>query len=176
MLDAVDPIVMPLSDTSVCPACGTSFMRKRSNQKYCSRPCQRKTSRNTARGDRKVENKQRSRTHYERAAELKEMIYSTPPLKRLGMMRHILSFVPNDAGLRNILTDPELHMEPPQADNRKNIAKAANAYTRKFFGLSIKPYIKKVCSGEELESVKIQASMRLLKRINHTRKSEQDRY
>ena len=149
MFDAVDPMVMPKSDTKECPACGTSFKPKRSNQTYCSRPCQRKTSRNSARGDRSAENKQRSWKHYERSARLKEMIYSTPPQERLGMMQHILSFIPHDAGLRNILTDPELHGMPPRADSRMNIAKAANAYTQKFFGLSIRRYIKAVRAGTE---------------------------
>ena len=153
MFDAVDPIVVPVADTSECPACGTSFKRKRSNQTYCSRPCQRKTSRNTARGDRTPENKQRSSKHYERAARLTEMIYSTPPQERLGMMQHILSFIPHDAGLRNILTDLELHKEPPRADNRKNIVKAANAYTKKFFELSIKRYINAVQAGTEPEGI-----------------------
>ncbi len=158
MLDSVDPIVMQspseeLANTSECPACGTSFMRKRSNQTYCSRPCQRKTSRNSARGDRSAENKQRSRKHYDRAARLTEVIYSTPPQKRLGMMKHILSLIPHDAGLRNILTDLELHKEPPRADNRLNIAKAANAYTQKFFGLSVKRYISAAQAGAEPEGI-----------------------
>ncbi len=155
MFDAVDPIVMPQSDTTECPACGTSFEPKRSNQTYCSRPCQRKNSRNSARGDRSAEHKQRSRNHYERASRLKEMIYSTPPQERLGVMQHILSFIPNDAGLRNIMTDLELHKEPPSADNRKNIAKAANAYTQKFFGLSIRQYVKAVQSGTMPEGIPV---------------------
>ncbi|MFK7764017.1 MAG: recombination protein NinG [Roseobacter sp.] len=94
MFDAVVPIVMPVADNSDCPACGTSFTRKRSNQTYCSKPCQRKSSKNSARGDRSAENKQRSSKHYERAARLTEMIYTTPPQERLEMMKHILSFIP----------------------------------------------------------------------------------
>jgi hypothetical protein len=83
------------------------------------------------------------------------MIYSTPPQERLGVMQHILSFIPNDAGLRNIMTDLELHKEPPSADNRKNIAKAANAYTQKFFGLSIRQYVKAVQSGTMPEGIPV---------------------
>jgi hypothetical protein len=83
------------------------------------------------------------------------MIYSTPPQERLGMMQHILSFIPCDAGLRNILTDLELHKEPPRADNRKNITKAANAYTQKFFGLSIRRYIKAVQAGTMPEGIAV---------------------
>lgn len=145
MLDAVEPIVMPEKDTVACPSCGTAYTPKRSNQRYCSRSCQK----NASRDSRKVENKHRSRQHYERASRLTEMIYSTPPQERGAMMEHILSFIPHDAGLRNILTDPELHMKPPRADNRLNISKAANAYTQKFFGLSIKRYIASVQSPNE---------------------------
>jgi hypothetical protein len=75
------------------------------------------------------------------------MIYSIPPRERLGMMRHILSFVETDAGLCNILTDPKLLTAPPKANNRMNIAKAASAYTKKFFGVSIQTYVKQVKAG-----------------------------
>lgn len=94
-----------------------------------------------------------ARLHYERARRLTEMIYSAPPRDRLGVMKTILEFVPRDAGLRNILTDPELHMKPSRADSRMNIAKAANAYTQTFFGLSIKGYIEAVRAGQEPEGV-----------------------
>lgn len=144
-------------ESSQCPGCGASFTPKRSNQAYCSRLCQRKASRNSARGNRSAENKQRSWKHYERAARLTEMIYSVPPHERLGMMQHILSFIPHDAGLRNILTDPELHMKPPKADSRKNVTKAADAYTKKFFGLSIRRYINAVRTGQKPQCVELES-------------------
>lgn len=151
MFDAVDPIVMPEDGTIECPGCSATFMPKRSNQNYCSRECQRRTSRNATRGNRSTENRQRSWRHYERADRLSEMIYNAPPQDRLGVMKHILDFIPHDAGLRNILTDRELHMKPPRADSRMNIAKAADAYTQKFFGLSIKRYIKTIRARQEPE-------------------------
>ena len=158
MFDAVDPIVMasPSNDedsTPECPGCSTAFTPKRSNQRYCTRECQRSASRNASRGDRTKENTARSWQHYERAHRLAEMIYTTPPQERLGMMKHILEFIPQDAGLRNILTDPELHLETPRPDNRLNITKAANAYTQTIFGVSIKSYVKAVCAGQEPKSV-----------------------
>jgi hypothetical protein len=149
MFDAVEPLVMPAGNTVECPGCCTPFTPKRSNQKFCSRGCQR----NAARGSRKAENKERSWKHYERAQRLAEMVYSTPPQERLGVMKHILSFIPQDAGLRNILTDPELHMEPPRADNRMNIAKAANAYTQRFYGLSIRKYMSAIRDGKQPEGI-----------------------
>lgn len=153
MFDAVDTIGMPEEGTIDCPACSTAFMPKRSNQKYCSRDCQHRSSRNSSRGDRSTENRDRSWRHYERAYRLTEMVYSTPPQQRLGVMKNILEIVPTDAGLRNILTDPEMHMKPPRADGRMNIAKAAHAYTQKFYGLSIKRYIKAVRAGQEPEEI-----------------------
>lgn len=154
MFDAVDPIGMliPSEDearTIECPGCTTSFTPQRLNQSYCSRACQK----NASRGNRRVENRERSRRHYERAQRLAEMVYSASPQERLGVMKHILEFIPSDAGLRNILTDPEIHMQPPRADCRMNIAKAANAYTKKFYGLSIKRYMAAVRSGREPESI-----------------------
>ena len=147
MFDAVGPIGMPEDGTIECPGCSTAFMPNRSNQSYCSRACQK----NASRGTRSAENRTRSWRHYERAHRLTEMIYCAPPQERLGVMKHILEFIPDDAGLRNILTDPELHMKPPRADSRMNIAKAANAYTQMFFGLSIRRYIKAVRAGQEPE-------------------------
>ncbi|MFX0544762.1 hypothetical protein ACEWPL_004375 [Roseovarius sp. S1116L3] len=153
MFDAVDPIVMPEDSAADCPGCNAAFIPNRSNQRYCSPECQRCTSRNASRGSRSDENRTRSWRHYDRAHRLTEMIYTPAPQERLGVMKHILGFIPNDAGLRNILTDRKLHMTPPRADNRMNIAKAANAYTQKFFGLSIRRYIKAVREGEEPEGI-----------------------
>lgn len=162
MLDAVEPVVMPChsaeaGDAIECPRCSTVFTPKRSNQRYCSRSCAKSATRNATRANRCAENRKRSWQHYERADRLKEMIYSTPPQERLGVMKHILEFIPHDAGLRNILTDPELHMRPPRVDNRLNIAKAANAYTQKFYGLSVKRYIKAVMAGKAPEGTPLRA-------------------
>lgn len=158
MFDAVDPVVtsMPPDDETCivnCPGCSTAFSPKRSNQSYCSRECQRQVSRNTSRGSRSAENRERSWRHYERVHRLTEIVYASPPQERLGVMKHTLGFISHDAGLRNILTDPELHKQPPRSDGRINIAKAANAYTQTFYGLSIKRYIKAIRAGQEPEGI-----------------------
>ncbi len=163
MFDAVVPIVMhspsdasrldDKANTIECPGCSAAFAPKRSNQRYCSSGCQRRSSRNSSRGSRSTENRQRSRRHYERVHRLTEMIYSAPPQERLGVMKHILDFVPHDAGLRNILTDHELHRQTPRSDGRMNIAKAANAYTKMFFGLSIQRYIEVIRAGHKPEGI-----------------------
>ncbi|WP_319825756.1 hypothetical protein [Thalassovita sp.] len=159
MFDTVDPIVVPNDGTIQCPGCNVAFKPKRTNQRFCSRECQRRSSRNSSRGSRSNENKERSWQHYERAHRLTEMIHSARPQDRLGTMKHILEFIPRDAGLRNILSDPKLYKQRPRADNRLNITRAANAYTKKFFGLSIKRYINAVCSGQEPEGVYLQDTL-----------------
>ena len=96
-----------------------------------------------------MENADRDRYHYARANDLFHEIYGVAPAYRLGAMRHILSFIPTDSGLRNILTDQKLLGVDPRPDGRKNIAKAADAYARKFHGLGIKAYIATIVAGEE---------------------------
>lgn len=146
MIDFIEPKAMPNdndqqndkrsgSSPAICQACEVEFTPKRSDQLYCSRCCQR----NASRGNRTIENRERTQNHYERAARLKQMVYSTPTNERLGVMKDILDAIPHDAGLRNILSDPDLLREPPRPDNRMNVAKAAHAYVRMFFGLSVRP-------------------------------------
>lgn len=140
-----------VAQDAVCLKCSAEFTPKRCGQVYCTRMCQR----HAARGNRTQENTHRSYSHFERSQRLFEMIYSVPPRSRLGVMQHILSFVPMDAGLRNILTDPQLLSEPPRVDGRMNIAKAADAYAKKFMGVSIATYVRKVRAGAELEGVPV---------------------
>ncbi len=144
-----------LVELKSCPQCNHIFEPKRSNQKFCSRVCQKAATHNTSRGGRKSENARRNERHYARAKDLAEMIYSAPPIERYGLMKHILSFVDVDSGLRNILRDPSLLKAEPRLDGRMNFAKAANAYTQQQFGVSIKTYLRRVLDGEELELAEI---------------------
>lgn len=146
-VDAVEPNGMPNGALKFCPKCHTEFAPNRSNQTYCSATCQKATSRHSARGTRKAEDFRANEEHKDRAHALTNMIYSVQISERLGIMQHILSHVPSDAGLRRILTDPKLLREPPRGDSRMNIAKAANAYTKKFFGVSIKTFIVQCRAG-----------------------------
>lgn len=140
---AVEPLGVPNGTHKLCPKCQTEFTPKRSNQTYCTDACRK----NGTRGSRKAEDWRANEEHQARAHDLFHMIYSAPVSERLGVMQHILSHVPIDAGLRRILTDPKLLREPPRGDGRKNIAKAANAYTKKFFGVSIKTFIAQSREG-----------------------------
>lgn len=151
MTDSVGPIVMPERKTGkaamICPQCATEFQPKRTNQMFCARSCQRVSSRHASRSIRTMENKTVSDHHYDRASRLSEMVYTAAPSERLGVMKHILSVVDHDAGLRRILTDPKLHKAPPRGNNRKTISQAASAYTKKFFGVSIRTYLQQVREG-----------------------------
>ncbi len=138
-----------------CPHCASVFTPKRSNQKFCSRRCQLASSRNATRGSRSEENEARKAKHFERSQRLFEMLYLAPPLERLGVMQEILSYVPTDTGLRNILTDPVLLSERPRVDGRMNIAKAASAYTQKFYGISGTTYVRKVRLGDEVDAIEV---------------------
>jgi hypothetical protein len=136
-----------MTEQTQCTACDAEFTPKRKSQKYCSDNCRKRKSRHAARGSRSSENARLSYEHYDRAQRLEEMIYTTAPQARLGMMKSFLGHSLHDAGLRRILTDPVLLREPPRADDRKNIAKAASAYTKKFFGVSIRTYIAQAKAG-----------------------------
>lgn len=141
--------MLDLSNQKSCPKCNQDFVPRRSNQMYCSETCRK----NATRTSRKSENTARNAHHYARAKDLEQMIYSVAPQERLGAMKYILDHVPNDAGLRNILSDPKLLVEEPRKSGRKNISQAANAYTNKFFGLSIKTYLDRVRFGVEVEGI-----------------------
>ena len=136
----------PKMITSIdCPACGNSFTRQRTNQQYCSRCCQQ----NAARTDRFLENILRDEYQSARAADLRAMLYAAPPNERLGIMKDILDAAEHDGSLRNILTWPILLADRMGTAGRgqSNTAKAADAYTKKFFGVSITTYIRGIRRG-----------------------------
>lgn len=128
------------SDHPFCPKCGVQFHAKRSNQKFCDRDCQKAATRHSARGTRQIENAQRNRDHYSRAATLCYDLNRMPAWKRLPFVsRLIMAAKEGDAKLRNILTDPQLLGADrasrigklyPDTQNTDvlNIAKEANAY------------------------------------------------
>lgn len=85
---------------TVCPSCFNPFERKRSNQRFCSRSCQK----NSSRGTRSVENKARNRKHYERAWDL----YNFHLNDVESIQRLLEAAADHDSALRNILLDPRL--------------------------------------------------------------------
>ena len=123
-----------------CPACGIPFIPGRKNQEYCSRYCQK----NASRGFRHLENFTRDAHEATRTRDLRETLYAAPPSERLGVMKDILDAAYHDGSLRNILTRPELLSDSPYSAGRgrMNIAKAADAYCRKFMGMSVRSYVR----------------------------------
>lgn len=126
-----------------CPGCHQPFIPARRNQIYCNRECQKKKTHNTARGSREVENRERTRTHYERAAWLSHDLNSLPPATiRAQIMALLEAASGEDAALRNILLDPNLLNADPRSPIGKlgryarhphmlNIAKMVNRFCRK---------------------------------------------
>lgn len=154
MFDAVDPIGMSDDISITCPVCTINFVPKRSNQKYCAKSCQN----NASRDSREHEYIARNKMHYIRARDLAELVYSAPVNQRLGIMKNILEAArEHDATLRNILTDPTFlkashddkylfHRRAP--GSYKTISQAANAYCKKFYGLSVQKYLRDGFEGE----------------------------
>lgn len=163
--------------SSTCPKCGEGFSPARRNQKFCSRSCQQAATRNSARGPRDVENKQRNRNHYARAAWLCYDLHRMPRDRRLGFMAEIIAAArEHDGQLRVILSDPSLlgarwgdgigKLYPDSHNNEvRNIAKAADAYCRKFWGHGVRAVVYKQCpeppTGEVLDEPPAQSALRI---------------
>lgn len=145
MFDMTPTDSASMNDTE-CPACSKYFTPARSNQLYCSRDCQKKSTRNASRVFRHLENFARDELEAVRARDLWDILYKTPPDERLGVMKDILEAAHHDGGLRNILTRPELLSDGPYSAGRgrMNIAKAADAYCKKFLQMSVRSYIRHV--------------------------------
>lgn len=154
MFDSVDPIGMSADTAIICPTCNNSFEPKRSNQTYCAKSCQK----NASRGNRDVEANARNKLHYRRALDLAELIYTAPIDQRLDIMKTILDAArDHDAVLRNILRYPDFLGASPEdrylfhrraPGSYRTISQAANAYCRKFFGLSVGNYLRNGFEGE----------------------------
>jgi hypothetical protein len=105
-------------------------------------------------------------------------LYRMPPGKRLGFMATIIEAArEHDGQLRVILTDPKLlgaewragigkHYPYCCNPEVKNIAKAANAYCRKFWGHGVKAVVYKKCSepptGEVMATLPAQSALRII--------------
>lgn len=146
---------MITSNETECPGCGHHFVLGRSNQEYCSRGCQKKSTQNASRGFRHPENFTRDELEAARARDLRDMLYTVPPGERLGIMKDILYACYHDGGLRNILTRPEMLSDSPYSAGRgrTNIAKAADAYCKKFLQMSMRSYIRHVRSQLKAKSI-----------------------
>lgn len=145
------------SDHPFCPQCGVQFQPARGNQRFCDRECQKASSNHTARGSRQVENAQRNRTHYARAASLCYDLNRMPTWGRPAFISRLIKAAKDgDAKLRNVLTDPRLLGADRSSgigklypDSRNvdvlNISKEAYAYCQERWGISIRTALGDNC-------------------------------
>jgi ribosomal protein S27AE len=155
VFDCLNSVALVQADHRPCPKCGTAFTPKRTNQKYCGRSCQSNASRGPRSGEYSYELAERNRKHYERAGWLCHDIYRLPFDQRLQFMADLIEAArEGDGELRGILTDPKLLGAEPcfgigklGDDKRngamKNIAKAADAYCRRFWGTGVANVVHK---------------------------------
>lgn len=95
-----------------CPRCGQTFQRKRKDQRFCSRPCQKATTHNASRGPRTtaecITRRHEKRRQWATLAYLNETYYGTVPSGRLGLLKWWLDLARGgDATLRAALTRPD---------------------------------------------------------------------
>lgn len=166
-----------------CPVCSEEFQPRRRDQKYCSKKCAKVPSRNTCRSVRTAERKRANMEHYSAALALAAMLYGAPPCERLGVMKEIIdSAASGDSRTRRVLTDLRLlraspndvhlfHRRAPGA--YRTISQAANAYTRKFFGVSIQDFLKQAREGDFNKEHEVRRSAKLgaVPRLNKIRKA-----
>jgi len=142
-----------------CPTCQSAFLPRRKDQRYCCKPCARAATRNATRGPRTVAHspdlRLRSRKHYDTAMRLAELVYTSPPNRRLGLMSDLIRRARGgDTKLRNILTDPTLLRASPDDTGLffrhapatyRTIAQAADAYCRMFWGQGVRAVVSGEC-------------------------------
>jgi hypothetical protein len=147
-----------VSSTSLaCAKCETAFAPKREAQRFCSRSCQKHSSRGPRGAAHSAETRARNRVHYDRATWLCYDLHRMPRGRRLGFIAELIEAArEHDGQLRVILTDPKLlgadphsgiGKQYPDSMNQevKNIAKAADAYCRAFWGHGVRDVVYKRC-------------------------------
>ena len=121
---------------TTCPKCGEGFTPARSNQKFCSRGCQK----NTTRGPRTVgespEERQRQAARSGRLKGLSDAFFETPPQYRAAFMVALITEARAKGELRKWVTKWELlrswHHHP--GTGRLHIAHCLDHFCREVFG------------------------------------------
>jgi len=100
-----------------CPACKTDFETARKGKRFCSRPCQKRSTQNAARGPRtnalSPTSRRRNEAHYGLSHSLCKAFYKTPPQLRLGFLKDIVDKAryptcQHDKAIKNVLTHKAL--------------------------------------------------------------------
>lgn len=138
---------------ATCLKCFQPFTRKRKDQRYCGRTCQKAATSHAARGDRSLENGARAAQHHERAVWLSYDLNRMNPKARVEAILAILEAASGgDAALRNILLDPAFLGAPAGSPLGKlypdtkcltslNIAKMVNVFCRTAYGCGVRDAI-----------------------------------
>lgn len=84
-----------MTDQTPCPRCQFAFVPSRSNQKYCSRPCQKAATLHTARGPRtkadSAEERRRQEGRKNRLRGLSAAFFGTSPAYRAEFMEKLIA-------------------------------------------------------------------------------------
>lgn len=142
----------------VCPVCSENFIKKRSDQKYCTPRCRKQNyqtqdrKKNPKNAQCSPDVKEQNRKQRLRARELAATLFGMPPNERLGFMKKLIDAARSyDAKLRSIFTDPRLltaSYHEPWLFHRKcpasypTISQAANAYCKHFWNASVTEVVK----------------------------------
>jgi hypothetical protein len=119
-----------------CPTCGQTFHRKRKNQTYCGRDCQKKKTQNSNRGSRKADDNQDARwlleLHRRRGFLLNDELYRKPPVQRPAFLECIIKAArDHDWHLRRLLRDRRaLRDYSTDHAGRPNLARTLDHYCK----------------------------------------------
>lgn len=124
-----------MPSTHYCVSCETAFIRKRKDQRYCSRHCQKGATQNASRGSQRSADSVTSRLQAERlrgrAWLLTDELYKVPPVDRPTFMETIRHSAKTDWHLRRILTD-QRNIRDLTTDyaGRPNLTRSMDDYCR----------------------------------------------
>lgn len=140
--------------TAICPYCASDFVKSRSDQKFCKPACRKAESQTRLRKAspaNSTNSSDKRRTNlllFDRALRLAEMIYTSAPDKRLGIVKAFVDQAKaGDFTMRHILTNRVFLY--PDTDNRNlffrrqptvylTVSQAADKYCHRFWGMGVR--------------------------------------
>lgn len=126
---------------TACPKCSVEFIPARSNQKFCSRLCQKAATGNATRGPRTVaaspEERRRQSNRSNRLQNLSDAFFETLPTYRAEFMEKLIAEGRGNRELRKWLTKWEAIgcRAHSRGTGRLHIAFCLDAYCREVYGM-----------------------------------------
>lgn len=155
---------------NTCVACGDSFLPARTNQKYCSRTCQKAFTHNASRAIQNstcsLAKRRKNLELYDLALRLGERYYRADEDQRLGYLNELINQARNEPGLlREVLTNRTLLRPNPDTERWKfwrglptkcfTISQLANRFCVRFWGFGVVAVVNNRCpeppTGEVFE-------------------------